>query len=152
MPSAERSTHGADAPFGPDHTPYAALGGEAALRGLIDAFYDRMDADAAFARIRQLHPPDLRESRQKLFEFLSGWLGGPPLYVQNRGHPHLRARHVRFAIGEVERDQWLACMQHALDQCNVTGELRRFLDGRFAHVADFMRNQPAQAGVSPESD
>lgn len=127
--------------FGPDNTPYDALGGDAAVRRLIDTFYDHMDTDPAFAGIRALHPDDLSTSREKLYEFITGWLGGPPLYVNKHGHPRLRARHAPFPIGESERDQWLACMKRALDDCNVTGDLRAFLDTRFAHVADFMRNR-----------
>lgn len=127
--------------FGLHDTPYEALGGEQAVRALITRFYDRMDAEPAFADIRALHPPDLAGSREKLFEFLCGWLGGPQLYVQKHGHPHLRARHMPFAIGERQRDQWLACMSATLDERQVTGELRTFLDSRFRHVADFMRNQ-----------
>ncbi len=138
LPSSPGSNQPA---FGPSRTPYDALGGEAPLRRLIDRFYDHMDDDPQFATIRALHPPDLRGSRQKLFMFLSGWLGGPSLYIEAFGHPRLRARHAPFPIGDAERDQWLACMNLALDDCGVDGELRSFLDGRFAHVANFMRNQ-----------
>lgn len=127
--------------FGPDNTPYDAIGGDAEVRALIEAFYDHMDRDPEFATIRALHPDDLTESRQKLYEFLSGWLGGPPLYMEKRGHPRLRARHAPFPIGETERDQWLACMTCAMDERGITGELRAFLDQRFRHVADFMRNR-----------
>ena len=124
-----------------DQTPFEALGGEDRVRALTDAFYDHMDQDPAAAPIRKMHPEDLTESRQKLFEFLCGWLGGPQLYVQKHGHPRLRMRHMPFAIGERERDQWLGCMAFAMDELEVEGELRAFLDARFAHVAEFMRNQ-----------
>ncbi|MHC5113244.1 MAG: group II truncated hemoglobin [Planctomycetota bacterium] len=127
--------------FGPDHTPYEAIGGDERVRALVDRFYDHMDADERFATIRALHQPDLTHARQKLHEFLSGWLGGPELYVSKYGHPRLRARHMPFPIGETERDEWLACMTLALDDTQVTGPLREFLDGRFAHVANFMRNR-----------
>jgi hemoglobin len=128
--------------FGPGNTPYDALGGEAAVRSIVERFYDHMDEDEAFAGIRGLHPPDLASSRTKLFEFLSGWLGGPPLYVEKHGHPRLRARHAPFPIGEAERDQWLGCMGRALDESGVNGVTRGFLDERFAHVANFMMNAP----------
>lgn len=127
--------------FGPQNTPYDALGGDERVRTLVDTFYDHMDTDTAFGAVRALHPESLTASRQKLYEFLSGWLAGPPLYVQKHGHPRLRGRHMPFAIGMRERDQWLACMGRALDDCGVTDELRVFLDARFAHVANFMRNQ-----------
>jgi hemoglobin len=127
--------------FGPDRLPYDALGGDAAVRGLVDHFYGLMDHDPQFADIRSLHKSNLSHARQKLYEFLSGWLGGPPLYEQKYGHPRLRARHLPFAIGDAQRDQWIACMSRALDDRGVTGDLRTFLDARFKHVADFMRNQ-----------
>lgn len=127
--------------FGPNNTPFEAVGGEEAVRALVASFYGHMDRDEAFADIRVMHPDDLTESCTKLFEFLCGWLGGPQLYVEKHGHPRLRMRHAPFAIGENERDQWLACMAKALDDNNVTGEVRAFLDQRFAHVADFMRNR-----------
>lgn len=127
--------------FDTDNTPYDTIGGDERVRELTDAFYDHMDQDSEYLTIRQLHPPDLTESRQKFYEFLSGWLGGPNLYVAKHGHPRLRGRHMPFSIGEVERDQWLACMARAMDDCGIDGELRRFLDDRFAHVANFMRNR-----------
>jgi len=126
--------------FGPGNTPYDAIGGEPAVRGLVDDFYALMDSNPSFAAIRSLHKPDLGEARQKLFEFLSGWLGGPQLYVQKYGHPRLRARHMPFAIGETQRDQWLACMGKTMDSRGITAEVRAFLDSCFRHVADFMRN------------
>ncbi|MCA9713155.1 MAG: group II truncated hemoglobin, partial [Myxococcales bacterium] len=110
-------------------TPYEQLGGDDAVRRLVDAFYDHMDQDPEYALIRDLHPPTLAGSREKLYLFLSGWLGGPPLYIQRHGHPRLRARHLPFSIGARERDQWLACMTRALDDVGVEGELRALLDG-----------------------
>jgi hemoglobin len=122
-------------------TPYEQLGGDAGVRALVDRFYDRMDADAALAGIRALHPADLAGSREKLYLFLSGWLGGPALYVARHGHPRLRARHLAFAIGEAERDQWLACMRAALDDCGIGVELAEGLMRAFHDTADFMRNR-----------
>lgn len=127
-------------PFGPDHTPYDAIGGDAPVRALVDRFYDHMEADPAFATIRALHADDLASARTKLYEFLSGWMGGPSLYIEKYGHPRLRGRHMPFPIGEAERDEWLACMAKAMDDQQITGDLRQFLDLRFAHVANFMRN------------
>jgi hemoglobin len=140
---------GTSSSFDASNTPYEALGGDESVRGLVDTFYDRMDAAPQYAGIRSLHPADLATSREKLYLFLSGWLGGPGLYVERYGHPRLRGRHMPFAIGEPERDQWLACMGEALDDAGVTGELRVFLNGRFAHVADFMRNQSPPGSPAP---
>jgi hemoglobin len=133
--------------FGADHTPFESIGGEDRVRLLVDSFYDRMNDAPEYSVIRGMHPDDLDESRQKLFEFLCGWLGGPQLYMERRGHPKLRMRHASFSIGVNERDQWLACMAHAMDHLAIDGELRTFLDARFAHVADFMRNRTDE---SPE--
>jgi len=134
--------------FGPDNTPFDSMGGEDRVRLLVDAFYDRMEEAAEFSTIKAMHPANLDDSRQKLFEILCGWLGGPQLYMERRGHPKLRLRHAPFSIGVSERDQWLACMGHAMDQLSIDGELREFLEGRFAQVADFMRNKP---GENPEA-
>ena len=118
------------------------IGGETAVRALVDAFYDRMDADAAFAGIRRLHPTDLAGSRDKLFWFLCGWMGGPEYFVERFGHPRLRARHLPFAIASAERDQWLACMQQAMSQRGVPEDLQQRLMRSLFQTADWMRNQP----------
>ena len=123
-------------------TPYESLGGESAVRALVDRFYDLMDLEPAYAGIRKLHPPTLDDSRDKLFWFLSGWLGGPPLFAQKKGHPMLRARHLPYAIGVDERDQWLKCMSQAMEEEGVEAELQRALAKAFFGTADWMRNQP----------
>ncbi len=125
----------------PDKTPYALMGGEPVVRSLVDAFYDQMDADPDFFGIRKLHPPSLTGSRDKLFMFLSGWLGGPALYVNEFGHPRLRARHMPFSIGESERDQWLDCMNRAMEKIGVEAGMRAHLAASFANTADWMRNR-----------
>jgi hemoglobin len=122
-------------------THYESIGGDAAVRKLVDTFYDRMDESENYTTIRALHPADLTSSRDKLYKFLAGWLGGPPLYMNEFGHPRLRMRHAPFTIGITERDQWLACMTEAMDACAISGELRTVLDERLAHVANFMRNR-----------
>jgi hemoglobin len=120
---------------------YEMLGGEQGLRSLVNRFYDIMDSSPEAAKIRAFHAKSLKQSREKLFMFLSGWSGGPQLYVQKYGHPRLRMRHMPFAIGSVERDQWLWCMNKALDQGGYDPRLVEFLKTRFTDVADFMRNQ-----------
>jgi len=126
----------------PLRTPYAALGDERGVRQLVDRFYDLMDALPETATIRAMHPEDLAESRDKLFEFLSGWLGGPPLYAQRRGHPRLRARHLPFAVDAVARDQWLLCMNRALDEAGLDAMMSSTLKQSFFNMADHLRNQP----------
>lgn len=122
-------------------TIYERIGGEAVIRQLVDRFYDLMDSEPQAAGIRALHPADLSESRNKLFWFLVGWMGGPPLYIQRFGHPRLRARHLPFPIGERERDEWLWCMFRALDEIVPEAQLREQLAYSLAQTADFMRNQ-----------
>jgi hemoglobin len=121
---------------------FEQLGGEGAVRGLVDAFYDRMDTDARFAGIRALHPASLDGSRDKLAWFLCGWLGGPDRYVERFGHPRLRARHLPFPIASAERDQWLLCMAEAMTDVGVPPPLFDRLLQAFAGTADWMRNRP----------
>ncbi|HEX4458920.1 MAG TPA: group II truncated hemoglobin [Polyangia bacterium] len=123
---------------------YPRIGGDDGVRRLIDRFYDLMDARPDVADIRALHPPALDGSRDKLHWFLVGWLGGPSLYVERFGHPRLRARHLPFAIGARERDQWMQCMTQALADTVADVELRGFLGAAFAQLADHMRNRPEQ--------
>jgi hemoglobin len=123
--------------------PYELLGGEQALHRLVDRFYELMDSEPEFYGVRKLHPADLSGSNQKLFMFLSGWLGGPRLYTRRIGPPMLRARHLPFPIGSAERDQWLACMRRALDETGVaTPEFRAWLMKQLYGTADWMRNKP----------
>ncbi len=121
--------------------PYVALGGEAGVRAIVDRFYDLMELDAAYAAIRALHAPSLDAAREKLFLFLTGWLGGPPIYVERHGHPRLRARHLPFPIATTERDQWLACMARALTDNDVDPALKASLMAAFFQTADWMRNR-----------
>jgi hemoglobin len=107
----------------------------------VDRFYDIMDSFPEAAKIRGFHATSLKQSREKLFLFLSGWSGGPQLYVERFGHPRLRMRHLPFAIGTVERDQWLWCMNKALEESQLDPRVVGLLRARFAEVADFMRNQ-----------
>ena len=120
---------------------YEVLGGETGLRALVNRFYDLIDSSPEAAKIRAFHAKSLNQSREKLFMFLSGWSGGPQLYIQRFGHPRLRMRHMPFAIGTVERDQWLWCMNKALDESGFDPQVVEYLKARFAETADFMRNQ-----------
>ena len=130
-------------------TAYQELGGEAGVRELVDPFYDYMDGLPEVAETRALHARSLKGSREKLFLFLSGWLGGPDLYVQKHGHPMLRRRHLPFSIGIRERDQWLLCMEKALNDMGIDQERREQLMAAFRRTADHMRNRPESAG-SPQ--
>lgn len=125
----------------PNITLYDLIGGETGLRGLVDRFYDTMDAFPEAAKVRAIHPADLSNSRDKLYMFLSGWSGGPPLYVQTFGHPRLRQRHMPFPIGREERDQWLWCMDKALHESGFDEELIVLLKGKFTEIANSMQNR-----------
>ena len=126
----------------PAPTHYDLLGGDAGVRRLVDRFYDLMDTAPEAAHVRALHATSLKASREKLYLFLTGWTGGPPLYVAQRGHPRLRMRHFPFAIGARERDEWLWCMDQALDEHEMPGALRAQLRQRMHELADHMVNQP----------
>jgi hemoglobin len=133
----------------PTVTPYELLGGEAALRRLVGRFYELMDTLPEAYGVRKMHPRDLAGSEEKLFMFLSGWLGGPQLFVEKFGHPRLRARHMPFSIGATERDQWMLCMRQAMSEQIADAGLRDQLDRKLADLADFMRNRaemPPAAG------
>jgi hemoglobin len=127
-----------------DETPYDVLG-EAKIRALAAAFYERMDADEP--ALAHLHALDAdgkvsRELRERFALFLIGWLGGPQLYVERHGHPRLRMRHAQVPVDTAMRDAWLRAMGSAMDDCGLQGPVRVFLEDRFATVADFLRNVP----------
>ncbi|SHE96485.1 hemoglobin [Lampropedia hyalina DSM 16112] len=125
----------------PFDTPFEWLGGEARVRELVERFYDLMELEPTYAALRATHGPSLDEAREKLFLFLCGWLGGPDYYVQRYGHPRLRMRHLPFAIGIRERDEWVICMNQAMQEINVPDALRERLTRSFMQTADWMRNK-----------
>ena len=124
----------------PSH--FDTLGGDDGIRQLVDRFYDLMDSAPEAAHVRALHAASLKVSREKLRLFLTGWTGGPPVYVEKFGHPRLRMRHFPFAIGVRERDEWLWCMDRALAEHEMPETLRSALSAKFHELADHMRNQP----------
>ena len=124
---------------------YDLLGGEPEaknqIREIVEAFYDVMDSDEKAKTIRQMHPKDLTSSREKLFMFLTGWTGGPQLYIERYGHPFLRRRHLPFKIGEEERDQWIYCMTKGMLNLKMDEKKIKALLNALYPIADFMRNQ-----------
>lgn len=123
-------------------TPYQRIGGEATVRALVHRFYQLMDELPEAWEIRKLHPDDLSGSEEKLFLYLTGWLGGPQLYVEKFGHPRLRARHLPFPVDSQARDQWMMCMRMAMEENVPDREVREKLNKALADLADFMRNKP----------
>jgi hemoglobin len=122
-------------------TLFDTLGGEPAIQSLVDRFYDLMDMEDDFEILRAAHGPSLDSAREKLFLFLCGYFGGPNHYIERYGHPRLRARHLPFSIGQVERDQWLACMGRAMQDEGMAPEMVDRLLEAFFGVADWMRNR-----------
>ena len=126
-------------------TPFDLLGGREAVLALSEAFYDAMERDeAALAAVHATDPEGrvTQRTRDRFGLFLVGWLGGPQEYMERHGHPRLRRRHFEVPIDTAMRDAWLRSMSAAMDERGVAGEVRTFLDRRFAEVADFLRNRP----------
>ena len=126
-------------PWGPEDTPYAAAGGEEGVRALVEALYDRIDAESPV--LRAMLPRNDSGSRRKLFEYLSGWLGGPNLYIEKRGHPQLRLRHINFPIGRDEADEWMRCMRLAIEEAGLREDVSSFLETRLEPLALHMVNR-----------
>ncbi|MCF8199211.1 MAG: group II truncated hemoglobin [Sulfuritalea sp.] len=122
-------------------TPFARIGGEAAVRRMVQRFYALMDTLPEAYGIRKLHASDLSGAEEKLFMFLCGWLGGPQLYVEKFGHPKLRARHMPFPIASDEAEQWMLCMRLAMSEVIEDDNLRAGLDKSFNDLAYHMRNR-----------
>ena len=122
-------------------TPYDLIGGEAVVRRLADRFYEVMDTDPGARRIRAMHGEDLGPIRQLLFEFLSGWLGGPALYFNGPEHRCIMSAHRPYAIGEAERDEWMMCMRTAMTDCELSAEMRGLLDQAFSRMANAVRSR-----------
>ena len=120
---------------------YEAIGGAPVITRLVDRFYDHMEADEHAAGIRAMHK-DLKVARHRLTMFLTMWMGGPRTYIEERGHPRMRARHMPFPIGRAEAVAWLTCMKAALEEELDDVALQNQLLSAFAGIADHMRNQP----------
>ena len=123
-------------------SPFEALGGAEGVQALVKRFYDLVETAPEAAALKRLHGPSLESAREQLTLARTGWTGGPSLYVERYGHPMLRARHLPFSIGAQERDEWLWCMDRALDEHDVSEELREALRDRLHALADHMRNAP----------
>ena len=122
---------------------FELIGGSDRIRELVDRFYDLMDLNSEYADLRSMHPTSLSLSIEKLFLFLSGWMGGPDLYSPKYGHPMLRARHLPFPIGNKARDQWINCMFSAMEEIGIKNPSKDLLKTSFLNTANWMRNLPA---------
>jgi hemoglobin len=119
---------------------YTQIGGADRIRALVKRFYQLMDELPEASGIRKMHGADLHMPEEKLFKYLSGWMGGPQLYVQEFGQVRLHQRHQPFQIGQSERDQWLQCMNRALDDVVTDTKLRAQLSASFTKLANNLRN------------
>ena len=122
-------------------TLYQAIGGDETVRALSRRFYALMDTLPEAKHVRAVHPPTLEGSEEKFYEYLTGYLGGPPLYTDKRGHPRLRSRHFVAGIGPVERDEWLLCFQRALDETVANAKLRDIIWPPIERLAHHMQNK-----------
>lgn len=129
---------------------YTALGGEAGVAALTARFYDLMDSNPQYAALRATHSASLDYARERLFQFLSGWLGGPPLYEQAHGHPRLRQRHFPFAVTVKTRNQWIACFAQALRDTGAPPDWAQALLLHLFVLADWMRNQDEAQHPPPQ--
>ena len=98
---------------------YQSFGGATGIRTLTDRFYDLMELEPQYQALRQMHGEDMTLIREKLYEFFSGWLGGPQLFVEKYGHPQLRARHMPFAVNVQVRNEWIACFAQAMSELDI---------------------------------
>lgn len=112
--------------YGHEDTSFRTLGAEAGVRALVDLFYDAMERRPDAQKILAMHPSDLSISREKLWVFLCGWLGGPKRYAERWGPMRIPTAHAHLVVGEAERDAWLACMQEAIDAVDVPDDFRDY--------------------------
>ncbi|MBB1381954.1 group II truncated hemoglobin [Shewanella sp. SR41-2] len=120
---------------------YDLIGGDKVIRAIAHDFYQQMQTRPETQTLLAIHRSPMQESEQKLYEYLSGWLGGPQLYQQKHGHPALRARHMPFAIDESMRDQWLICMRAAIQNNIKKPEHQQVIIQAISTLADNMRNR-----------
>jgi hemoglobin len=122
-------------------TLYQAIGGDETVKALAHRFYELMDTLPEARHVRAVHPPSLTGSEEKFYEYLTGYLGGPPLYTDKRGHPRLRSRHFIARIGPIERDEWLLCFRQAMDETISNPKLRDIIWPPIERLAHHMQNK-----------
>lgn len=132
-------------------TPFQLLG-ERGIRELTNAFYDIMDSLPEAAGVRAMHAADLAPMKEKLAEYLIGWMGGPPLYAQKYGTVCMTEPHEPYHIGPEERDQWLLCMHRALAQTGASEELVEMLRTPLFRIADAIRNREGPSAASKDAN
>ena len=120
-------------------TPYEILGDDG-IKQLVNAFYDVMDELPLAADIRAMHTENLDNVKRMLTAYMTGWMGGPPIYQAIKGTVCLTDPHEPYRIGPKERDQWLACMDEALQRVSASEELKDLLKEPLYRVADTVRN------------
>lgn len=128
-------------------TPYQILG-EDGIRELTGAFYDIMDELPEAAKLRAMHAADLGPMKEKLAEYLTGWMGGPPRYADKYGTVCMTEPHAPYHIGPEERDQWLLCMDKALEKTGASEELVEMLKIPMFRIADAVRNREGPSAAS----
>ncbi len=121
-------------------TPYELLGGDPAIRAIVERFYDLMDRDPAYAALRGIHGPDLGPMRDKLCDWFSEWLGGPRRYHARADAKCIGAAHAPYAIDAAMRDEWLACMQRAIDETGASDAAQARIRPAMVGMAEFLRN------------
>ena len=122
---------------GKGETVYDRVGGSEWVYQLLEFFYEdviRRD------EIRDLYPDDLTDSKKNTADFLIQYWGGPSSYSERRGHPRLWMRHAPYAIGEYQKESWLASMRFALDQMQPAKEINEAMTEYFLMAADHMKN------------
>ena len=125
----------------PQPTLYQRIGEQAALRPIVDRFYDLMQSDPTVAPLRAMHSQDLGPMRERLTEFMTSWLGGPPVYFQRKNSRCMAMVHAPFPIDAAIRDQWLSCMYRALDDCAVSAELQAPIRRALERMTEDMVNR-----------
>ncbi len=121
------------------YSMYDKIGGFEVIDKLVNDFYEIMSTDPVAEDCFATHSGrDIRDSAEKLKYFLSGWTGGPQLYLEKIGHPKLRMRHFPFKIGPKEADQWLYCMRKALAQSSIEPGVQEHLMVAFKNVTDML--------------
>jgi len=119
-----------------EKSAFEMLGGIKGARALANTFYEIINSLPEAKKIRDMHPTELKQTSEKFALFLSGWLGGPPLYKEKYGTLDLTGLHALLKIGEAERDMWLSCMEKALEQQEIEEEFKIYLLGRFRVPAE----------------